>query len=308
MIQDLSSTLRAHPEITFFLVLGIGYALGKLKVGSFSLGAVTGTLLAGVAVGQLGVHLSGEVRQCFFLLFLFSIGFRSGPQFFRGLKRDGLQQAALAAIVATTGLVVAYLVSRLFSYDAGTAAGVIAGSLTESATIGTASDAISRLGLSAVDQAAMINRIPVAFAVTYLIGVVGAAWFLAQLAPRLMGIDLEEECRRFERELQGGHEKESTARRDIEFRAYTVQPGSPLVGRRVHEIEQQKSCAPFVERIRRGDQILETDETTTVLSGDTLATTGRRELLIAKVDQQTLGYAKWTTRSFSPPRRCWMWW
>ncbi len=290
MIQDLSAILRAHPEITFFLVLGIGYALGKLKVGSFSLGAVTGTLLAGVAVGQLGVHVSGEVRQSFFLLFLFSIGFRTGPQFFRGLKSDGLQQAALAAIVATTGLVVAYLVSRLLSYDAGTAAGVIAGSLTESATIGTASDAISRLGLSAADRAAMINRIPVAFAVTYLVGVVGAAWFLAQLAPRLMGVDLEEECRRFERELHGGHEKESTARRAIEFRAYTVQPGSPLVGRRVYEIEQQtKAARLFVERIRRGDQILETDETTTVLSGDTLATTGRRELLIAKLDEQMLG-------------------
>ena len=67
MIQVLSATLRAHPEITFFLVLGIGYALGKLKVGSFSLGAVTGTLLAGVAVGQLGVTCrvrSGSVSSC----------------------------------------------------------------------------------------------------------------------------------------------------------------------------------------------------------------------------------------------------
>ena len=93
--------------------------LGKLKLGSFSLGAVTGTLLAGVAVGQLGVHVSGEVKQCFFLLFLFSIGFRTGPQFFRGLKSDGLQQAMLAVIVATTGLVVAYLVSRILAYDRG---------------------------------------------------------------------------------------------------------------------------------------------------------------------------------------------
>ena len=104
--------LRNHPEVTFFLVLGIGYVLGKVKLGSFRLGAVTGTLLAGVVVGQLGVHVSDEVKQCFFLLFLFSIGFRTGPQFFRGLKSDGLQQAALSAIVATTGLVVAYLVSR----------------------------------------------------------------------------------------------------------------------------------------------------------------------------------------------------
>ena len=96
----MQGILQAHPEIAFFLVLGLGYAFGKISLGSFKLGAVTGTLLAGVLVGQLGVTLPNEVKQCFFLLFLFAIGFRTGPQFFRGLKSDGLQHAALAAIVA----------------------------------------------------------------------------------------------------------------------------------------------------------------------------------------------------------------
>ena len=290
MVQGLIGVLRHHPEVTFFLVLGIGYVLGKVKLGAFTLGAVTGTLLAGVAVGQLGVQVSGEVKQCFFLLFLFSIGFRTGPQFFRGLKSDGLQQAMLAAVVATTGLVVAYVVSILFAYDAATAAGVIAGALTESATIGTASDAITRLGMSDADTAAMINRIPVAFAVTYLIGVVGAAWFLAQLAPRIMGVDLEEECRRYEQQMQGGGVAAPTARRDIEYRAYTVQPGSPLIARRVRELEDLASDARlFVERIRRRDRIFDPDESTRVEAGDTLAITGRRELLVARLDEQKLG-------------------
>ena len=105
MTETFVGTLRAHPEVTFFLVLGIGYVLGKIKLGGFTLGAVTGTLLAGVAVGQLGLHVSGEVKQAFFLLFLFSIGFRTEPQFFRGLKSGGLQQAALSVIIATTGLI-----------------------------------------------------------------------------------------------------------------------------------------------------------------------------------------------------------
>ena len=134
----MQGILQAHPEIAFFLVRGLGYLFGKIALGSFKLGAVTGTLLAGVLVGQLGVSLPNEVKQCFFLLFLFSIGFRTGPQFFRGLKSDGLAHAALAAIVATTGLVVAFVVAKAFGYDAGTAAGLVAGALTESATIGTA--------------------------------------------------------------------------------------------------------------------------------------------------------------------------
>jgi putative transport protein len=280
--------LRHHPEVTFFLVLGIGYVLGKIKLGSFTLGAVTGTLLAGVAVGQLSVHISGEVKQCFFLLFLFSIGFRTGPQFFRGLRSDGLQQAALSAIVATTGLVVAYIVSRVFQYDAGTAAGVIAGALTESATIGTASDAIARAGLP--DAAAMTNRIPVAFAVTYLIGVVGAAWFLAQLAPRVMGVNLEEECRRYEEQLRGGRARESVSRREVEYRAYMVQPGSPLVARTIADLEAiARDSRLFVERLRRNNQIVEPKTSAVVEAGDTLAITGRRELLIARIDEQKLG-------------------
>jgi len=289
-MANLIDVLRRHPEVTFFLVLGIGYLLGKLKLGSFTLGAVTGTLLAGVAVGQLGVQVSGEVKQCFFLLFLFSIGFRTGPQFFRGLKSDGLQQAALSAIIATTGLIAAYVVSRLLGYDAGTAAGVVAGALTESATIGTASDAIARLGLPEADQAAMTNRIPVAFAVTYLVGVVGAAWFLAQMAPRLMGINLEEECRRYEQELQDQHGPRSGARRDVELRAYRAERGSPMIGRRVRELEQlAKDARLFVERIRRDDRILEPDDTTTVLAGDTLAIAGRRDFLVVRIEEQRLG-------------------
>jgi putative transport protein len=291
MIAALVGTLRDHPEVTFFLVLGIGYLLGKVKLGSFTLGAVTGTLLAGVAIGQLGVQVSSEVKQCFFLLFLFSIGFRTGPQFFRGLKSDGLQQAALSVIVAVSGLVVAYLVSRMFGYDAGTAAGVIAGALTESATIGTASDAIARLGLPGEEAAALTNRIPVAFAVTYLIGVVGAAWFLAQLAPRIMGIDLEKECRRYEEQMQGRHAADSAARPEVEFRAYAVQPGSPLLGRRAGELEQLTAADRlFIERIRRGDRILDAAGDVSGLQvGDTLAITGRRERLVARLDEQRLG-------------------
>jgi putative transport protein len=289
MTEAFVATLRQHPEVTFFLVLGIGYLLGKIKLGGFTLGAVTGTLLAGVAVGQLGVAVSGEVKQAFFLLFLFSIGFRTGPQFFRGLKSDGLQQAALSVIIATTGLIVAYAVSRLFGYDAGTAAGVIAGALTESATIGTASDAIERLGLPEADAASMINRIPVSFAVTYLIGVVGAAWFLAQLAPRLLGVNLEEECRRYEREMQGQAEAES-GRRLVDYRAYDIRPESPLAGKRVRDLELlARDARLFIERMRRDGSIIEPVPTTILHPLDRIAVVGRRELLVARMDEQVLG-------------------
>ena len=62
MFDALAGLLRHHPEVTFFLVLGIGYAIGKVKLGSFTLGAVTGTLLAGVLVGQLRVQTALQIH------------------------------------------------------------------------------------------------------------------------------------------------------------------------------------------------------------------------------------------------------
>nr|WP_315597854.1 aspartate-alanine antiporter [uncultured Cupriavidus sp.] len=277
--------LRNHPEVTFFLVLGLGYGLGKIRIGTFTLGAVTGTLLAGVLIGQLGLKISGEVKQCFFLLFLFSIGFRTGPQFFRGLRSDGLQQALLAAIVASTGLAVAFLVSRFFGYQAGTAAGVVAGSLTESATIGTASDAISRLALAEADRQVLTNQIPVAFAVTYLVGVIGAAWILSQLAPKLLGVDLPAVCRELEETMQGSATQGIPSRREFEFRAYVIEEGSPLAGASIAELEAAMGDQRiFIERMRR-DGVVTTPTPETVLrAGDAIGVTGRRRLLVERIE------------------------
>ena len=281
MLPGIRELLQAHPEVAFFLVLGLGYLLGKLSLGTFKLGAVTGTLLAGVVVGQLGVTLPNEVKQCFFLLFLFAIGFRTGPQFFRGLKKDGLQHAALAAIVATTGLASTYIVANAFGYDPGTAAGLLAGSLTESASIGTAMDAIARLDAPEAARAAMVNSIPVAFAVTYLIGVIGAAWFLSQVAPRILRINLADECRKLEQETQGSGSPRLSARREFELRAYAIDPGSQWAGRKAAELESSSDGDRFfVERLRRHGQLVEGEDTRVLRVGDVIAVSGPRAALV----------------------------
>jgi putative transport protein len=294
----LQGILQAHPEIAFFLVLGLGYLLGKVSLGGFKLGAVTGTLLAGVIVGQLGVTLPNEVKQCFFLLFLFSIGFRTGPQFFRGLRSDGLAHAALAAIVATTGLVVAYIVARAFGYDAGTGAGMVAGSLTESAAIGTALDAIARLDATDAARTAMANHIPVAFAVTYLVGMTGAAWVLSQLAPRLMRIDLAEECRKFEEQMQIRSSLALSARREFELRGYAVDPGSQWVGRTIEDLERSAvGVRIFVEQVRRRGDILPAQRVGAIAVGDVLAMSGPRTVLVEILERPGSGLREVDDRS-----------
>jgi len=282
LVEWFVKLLHDRPEVAFFLTITIGYAIGRLRIGSFTLGAVTGVLLAGVLVGQLGVTLPASLKQVFFLLFLFSIGYRTGPQFFRGLKKDGLVQAGLAVVFSVVGLVAAYTIARMAGYEAGTAAGLIAGSLTESATIGTAGDAIANLPISKEAQAHLTNQIPVAFAVTYLVGVIAGAWFLAQIGPRLLGVDLAAECRAYEEKMSGGEKLDTfSAWRTFDIRTFRLDAGSALIGRSVREIETVVEGGRFhVDRVRRGTQMESPGPDYIMKAGDVVAIAGRHELIV----------------------------
>src|SRR5262249_35730981 len=129
-----------------------------------------------------------------FALFIFVVGYRVGPQFFRGLKGEGLRLAAVALILAVTGLLTTYAAAVLLGYDKGTAAGLLAGSLTQSAILGSAGDAIARLDLDPQQQRLLSDNVSVAYAVSYLFGTAGVAWFLSRVGPRLLGVDLPAAC------------------------------------------------------------------------------------------------------------------
>src|SRR5207249_10997388 len=177
-MEYLVTALREHQELTIFLTLAVGFFIGRLRIGTFSLGTVVGTLLAGVLVGQLDIKVPSIVKAVFFDLFLFTTGYKVGPQFFRGLKKDALPQLAVTVVLCVTCLLSAFTAAKLLEYDMGTTAGLLAGAFTESTVIGTAGDAISRIDLPAADKTALVNNIPVAYAVSYRVGTATIVWFL----------------------------------------------------------------------------------------------------------------------------------
>ena len=138
----LIQTMRDNPAIPIFLVLGLGFWIGKLKYKSFSLGTVTSVLLVGVLVGQLDIPISGPVKSVFFLLFLFAIGYSVGPEFFRALRGSGLKQVAFAVVMCVICFLVTLGTALLFHYNIGEALGLFAGAQTISAVIGVGQDAI----------------------------------------------------------------------------------------------------------------------------------------------------------------------
>ena len=277
--------LRNNPELAIFLTLAIGFLIGRVKFGSFSLGIVVGTLLAGVLIGQLDIRVPAVVKTIFFDLFLFTTGYKVGPQFFRGLKRDAVPQMALTVVLCVACLLTAFGFSKLLGYDVGTAAGLLAGAFSESTVIGTAGDAIHRLSLSDADKAALLNNIPVAYAVTYLIGTASLVWFIPTIGPKLMRINLREEGARMQAEIAGAAELGLgvvSATRFFDVRAYRV-TNPDLVNKTVAELEAlPQDVRVFIVRIRRGEEIIEPTPASVIHQDDVVAVIARQEVHVER--------------------------
>lgn len=284
MIDWFVHTLQNYPEIAIFLSLAFGYYFGSFTYKGLGLGAVTATLIAAVLIGQLGIKITGPLKPTFFLMFLFAIGYGVGPQFVRGIAKDGLPQALFAAVVCVFCLIAAVVGAKVAGYDVGSAAGLYAGSQTISASMGLATDAINRLGLSPDETKKLLDAMPVAYAVTYIFGTIGSAIVLALLGPALLGIDLEAACKRYE-EKHGGKKElggAGTAWQKFALRAFRVREGGPAAGKTAQAAEALlPDQRVFVQRIRRGDKIIEATTDTVIQAGDIVAVAGRREVLVS---------------------------
>lgn len=283
----ITATLQAHPEIAILLALAVGYYVGGKSFKGFSLGAVTATLIAAVVIGQLGIHISADVKSIFFLIFLFAVGYGVGPQFVRGIAKDGIPQALFAVVMCLLSLGAAYLAARLAGYDVGYAAGLFAGSQTLSASIGLATDAINQIGLAPAKTQALLNAIPVAYAVTYIFGTVGSGLILSMLGPRLLRVDLAAECKAYELAMGGtaAPGSEGSAWHQYETRAFRVAADSRLAGKTAAEAEALLGLAQvFIERLRRAGKIEEARATTVIQAGDILAVAGRRDILVNVIE------------------------
>ncbi|GBQ89090.1 aspartate-alanine antiporter [Gluconobacter albidus] len=278
----IAETLRSSPELAIFLALAIGFWIGSRKFGSFSLGAVTGTLLVGVLIGQLGIVISPQVKSVFFIMFLFGVGFGVGPQFVRGIANNGLSQALFAVVISSLCLACVYIAAIFSGYGPGMAEGLLAGSQTISASIGLATDAINRSGLSPDHIQEQLNAIPVAYAVTYLFGTVGTGWILAFLGPKLLRVNLEEECQRYEREMNINpvNGNSETGWHQYIMRAYRLKTLGKFAGKSVSSAEKLAQDRIFVENIRRNGKIIPFDGDTILSVGDCVAVSGPHDALV----------------------------
>lgn len=297
LLDWIVKTLRDNPAIAIFLTLGLGFWIGKLRYKTFSLGTVTSVLLVGVLVGQLDIPLPGPLKQVFFLLFLFAIGYSVGPQFFASLRGSGLKQVLFAVVMCAVVLVSTIIVAKLFHYNIGEAAGLFAGAQTVSAVIGVAGDTINTLDASTADKKAWTDIIPVAYAVTYIFGTIGSAWILGSLGPAMLGglKKVKQQTEDLERSMNQDSAASDPALvnawRPVVYRAYHVDGTefeSPRTVKDIEDLMNKQGRRLFIERVRSGSAITTQPAPDFVIKkGDDVVISGRREFVIE--DESWLG-------------------
>jgi aspartate-alanine antiporter len=269
------------PEIFIFLAVAIGTLLGRVRIRGFALGVPACILIVAVVLGQFGtIVIPSLLKSILFGLFVFTIGYRSGPEFFASLSLQTLSQVVLALVIGTCGLIIILIFAYTLHLGPGTAAGVGAGALTQTSMMGTASGALEQLGLPADMLKQQQANIAAGYAVTYILGYILVLLFVPFVAPRLMGVNLKEEAVKLEAALLGGAPAKpgNLLYRKFQVRAYQV---SKAAGRTVNEIEAQIGRRAVVERILRHGEDVECRTDSKLQAGDEILLAGPSAAIVA---------------------------
>jgi len=288
ILHELAELCRNNPSILLFASLAGGYALGKLKFGTFSLGSTTSVLLVGIVLGAILLRNTtydlGIIKTVSFALFIFTVGYKVGPDFVGGLKRGGAQYIGVALFFCAAAIGSALILAKLFHLNSGYAAGMLAGALTQSSVIGTADGAIMHLESGARSIALNLKSdVAVAYAVTYIFGTAGLI-VLLKVLPRIWGIDLRQSAAQEEKEM-GATTGEDTVEsfhwsRLVMPRAFMVSNDS-AAGKTASALEALFSDTVAMDKVCRDGTVIDPVPGDTVLNkGDTVVLTGHRKDLL----------------------------
>ena len=280
MLEFLLHALRTDPEIAVFLAIALGVFIGRIHIGSFHLGSVAGALLMGLLIGQIGLEVPTGLKSVFFVMFIYAVGFKSGPEFFGSLNRGTLKLVVLSVVLCATALGSILLMNTIFDFDAGFTAGLGAGALTDTAIMGTATSSINQLSIDTAARAQLNSHMAIAYAITYLFGTVGLIVFVGSIAPKLLGVDLRASARELELELGIAKDEEAITvpYTRMVVRAHQVAGNSAANGLNITDFEKMHESLT-IERVVRDGLIVERDEGLTLKAGDIVGVYALREVV-----------------------------
>src|SRR4026209_1437414 len=162
MFDPARELIGTQPILTAFLAIGLGYLVGQISIGGFSLG-VGAVLFVGLAIGAFApkAQITGPIGLTGLIMFLYGIGILYGKQFFEGMVGVGQKYNLLALVACLAGLAVALGLGHIFGIKIGHTLGIYAGSMTSTATLQAALDVVKS------------KDPPIGYSIAYPFGVIG---------------------------------------------------------------------------------------------------------------------------------------
>lgn len=274
MWHTISNFALNNPSVAIFLTLGLGYFVGRFHIKSFKLGATVGVLLVGLLIGQLGkFQIAPVVKNLFFDLFIFTIGYEVGPAFINSFKKKGLKFIIQSVVFTVIAFVVALALFKVFHVQFGEAGGIIAGALTQSACIGTANSAIEALHISQAAKTAAMSQVAIAYALTYVFGTVGVLIFLKNIAPVILRSNLREATKKYieENHISSGVEGVKISA-NIRVRAFKLNENCEFIGKTLTDFDKENKGLVIEEVVRDGKLL--TSTATVLQKNDTILVVG----------------------------------
>jgi putative transport protein len=281
-MQSFFTFLQANPYLLLFFTVGLAVWIGRASIKGYGLGMVAGAIVVGAAVSVwasfygVKLELNNFAKSLFYYLFMYGVGLRVGPSFINSLKGDGLKFTVLAVVSSVLGLALVVIFAKLFALPTGAAGGMLAGSQTMSAAIGSAEQAVTSgvvklpPGMKPEDASGMIA---LSYGITYIWGTVGII-LICKYLPRWWGVDARAAAKAYEDEfgvsnVEGGS---LTGYRPFGLRAYRLE-NTAQAGQSIAQFRQSHPEYRIVN-VQRGDQSLGADPDLVMQKGDVVALGG----------------------------------
>jgi putative transport protein len=283
--------LADNPYILLFFTVGAAVLIGRQTIAGYGLGMVAAAIVVGcglsvwASVYGVKLELNNFTRLLFYYLFMYGVGLRVGPSFINSLGGDGIKFTLLAVVSCVLGLGIIVVGSKLLDLPVGAAGGILAGSQTMSAAIGSAEQAViagvvtPAAGGTAQDVTAMIA---LSYGITYIWGTVGII-LITKYLPQWWGVDARAAAREYEKEhgVASGDSPTLTGWTTAALRAYRLE-NPAWVGKTVGELLKQNPEYRVIN-VARGGEPVGAGVDLVLQAGDVIALGGRREAMTEKM-------------------------
>jgi len=280
---DLIGLLQNNMEISLFVIIGLGYLIGKIGGWGIELGSSIGVLFVALYFGHIGFTMSPLVGTIGFVFFIYSVGYQAGPYFFSAFREDGVSYVQIGLVIAIVAFFTALFAGMIFQLEPGFSAGVLAGGLTSTPTLAAAQAAIEA-GLAKIpegyDAATIDANIAVGYAVTYIFGLIGLILFL-QFVPKILGFDLKKESLSYAENMSGdGKDADDELGLGTKglpvVRTYEV-TNPDTIGKSLLDLKFLQATGAVIARLRRGEEDVELGPETVLIEGDRALILGYNE-------------------------------